>query len=427
MRLTNFSRKPIFYGWYVIGALFFTMFLGVGVGQSFGIFVSIWQTEFNTTVSAISIAASIGTFIAGLGGLILGWTIDRIGGRKVLAVSVFLLGTGCLLISRINNVFMLIPFFGILMSFANGGLSGGPPGVIASHWFQKYRGTATSIIASGGAAGGLLFVPFMSYLTVFTNWRFSWLIIGAFILFVGTPLIYFVIRDRPENLNLTQDGEDNFSAPKHQVKIDHGPLFPQKWVDPFKSFPMWQLSISYLVCGITTSSIAVHYVRWAISEDISPGTAALAFGLLSGINAFGVIIIGRLSDKIPRRILLGCVYLTRCLAFLLLVFFKGPTALWTFSVIGGASWLATVPLTSSLTADIYSVKHLGILLGTVNLWHAIGGAIAVYLFGVIFDHISSYDPAFIGCSITLLIAGLLSLSINEKRYSVRYLKKTMEV
>ena len=67
MRLTNFSRKPIFYGWYVIGALFFTMFLGVGVGQSFGIFVSIWQTEFNTTVSAISIAASIGTFIAGLG------------------------------------------------------------------------------------------------------------------------------------------------------------------------------------------------------------------------------------------------------------------------------------------------------------------------------------------------------------------------
>ena len=94
--------------------------------------------------------------------------------------------------------------------------------------------------------------------------------------------------------------------------------------------------------------MGVHYVRWAVSEDISTSSAAWAFGVLSAINAVAVILVGIFSDRLERRKVLGIVYLVRSSAFLALVLFPSTQAIWMFALIGGATWLATVPLTLSL-------------------------------------------------------------------------------
>ena len=60
---------------------------------------------------------------------------------------------------------------------------------------------------------------------------------------------------------------------------------------------MWQLSIGYFVCGITTASISVHFIKWAISENISPYEAAFSFSVLSAVNGISVIASGYFSDK----------------------------------------------------------------------------------------------------------------------------------
>jgi sugar phosphate permease len=84
------------------------------------------------------------------------------------------------------------------------------------------------------------------------------------------------------------------------------------------------------------------------------------------------------------------------------------------------SWLATVPLTASLTADVYGVRNLGMLGGLINMTHQIGGALAVMLFGLAFDSLGSYDLAFGTSVVLLIVAGLIVLTLNERRYSVRY-------
>lgn len=142
--------------------------------------------------------------------------------------------------------------------------------------------------------------------------------------------------------------------------------------------------------------------------------------MLSGINALGVLFVGSISDRMQRKTLLGIVYLVRGLAFLSLIVLPGASALWAFAIIGGMSWLATVPLTTSLAADVYGVKKLGTLAGLINMAHQLGGGAAVYIFGRIFDWQGSYDLAFAGGAVFLLMAGIVSLSIKEKRYSVRY-------
>ena len=412
-------RTGPFYGWYVAGALFFAMFLSIGMRQGFGIFVATWESEFGVGVAAISLAASIGWFVNGSSQVLMGWLIDRIGGRIVITVAALLLGASVLLMAAANSVLHLIVIYGMVMSLASAGLAGGPPGAVMVRWFQRKRGAAMSLLTSGGSIGGLVLVPFLTYLFLWTNWRSAWLIGGAIVLVLGVPLLYLVLRDDPADLGLQPDGVRTTSAGA-RAAAPSGPLFANRWRDAYRSAPMWQLSIAYWVCGVTTASISVHYVRWAVAEGISPATAALAFGLLSGINAIGVLLIGPLSDRVPRKTLLGAVYLIRGVAFLLLVVLPGSAALWSFAIVGGASWLATVPLTTALAADVYGVRHLGTLAGLINFAHQAGGALAVLLFGLVFDAQGSYDYAFLACVVTLVGAGLVSLSIRERRYSCRY-------
>ena len=422
------KREPTFYGWYVVGAMFFGMFIVLGTRQGFGIFVETWEKEWAVTTGAISTAAAVGWIMNGFSQPILGKLVDNFGGRIVVLISLTIMGITYLLLSMINSVIMLMVLFGFIISFFSGGIAPGTTGAIITRWFQKKRGIAMSIVASGGSIGGLLLIPFLTELMIATNWRITWIVSGIIVLALGTPVIWLIIRNKPDDMGLLPDGEKRATGTAasraQRARADQamkgGPLSSEKWQDSFKSWPMWQLSFGYFVCGITTASISVHFVRWAISEGIQTANAAWAFGILMGINAGGVIFIGLLSDYLQRRYLLATVYLIRGIAFILLIVLPGANAMWAFAFVGGASWLATVPLTTGLTADVYGVRNVGTLGGLITFSHQMGGGAAVLLFGLMFDRTGSYDIPFAVGAAFLLAAGLVTLTIREKKYSIRY-------
>ncbi|MDA0232012.1 MAG: MFS transporter [Chloroflexi bacterium] len=430
MRQPQKSSGP-FYGWYIVAALFFSTFIVIGVRQGFGVFVLAWEEDFGATTTAISAAAAIGWVVNGVSQPFLGALTDRVGARRVLIFGMLAMGLSTLLVAASTNPIMLAATYGFLVSFASGALSFTPSGALLARWFVRRRGMAMSLLTVGGSASGIIMIPFLAYFLLSTSWQTVWLVLGSMILVLGLPVLIFIVRSRPEDIGLLPDG-DIEDAPEPQPAgaagpVRHarriaavGPLATDRWQSSFRSAPMWQLSMAYWVCGITTASISVHFVRWASSEDISSSTAALAFGLLSGINALGVLFVGSISDKMQRKTLLGLVYMVRGMAFLCLVFLPGATALWAFAIVGGMSWLATVPLTTSLAADVYGVKKLGTLAGLINMAHQLGGGAAVLVFGWVFDSTGTYDAAFAGGAALLLMAGIVSLTIREKRYSARY-------
>lgn len=419
------SRGGVFYGWYVVGALFFATFLVVGTRQAFGVFVGAWEEDWEVSVGTISIAASVGWLLNGVSQPFFGRLTDRIGGRPIVIVSLIVMGLSFIAMAFVRNVIMLTVIYGFVISIAGGGLSPGITGVVVARWFRRRRGAAMAVLVSGGSIGGLVLIPFLTYLFLATNWQTAWVSAGVISLVLGVPLLWMILRSDPSDMGLNPDGDvDGRDAGGVTLVVSdkppEGPLAVERWQDSYRSAPIWQLSIAYWVCGVTTASIAVHFVRWAGSEGISPGTAALAFGLLSGINAAGVLFVGVVSDRMQRKTLLGMVYLTRAVAFAALVLLPGSSALWGFAIIGGASWLATVPLTASLTADVYGVRHLGILGGMTMMTHQLGGALAVLLFGFAFDAWGTYDGPFAVSVVLLIAAGVTTLTIDEKRFSARY-------
>jgi MFS family permease len=183
---------------------------------------------------------------------------------------------------------------------------------------------------------------------------------------------------------------------------------------------MWQLCGGYFVCGFTIALVSTHFVPFAIERGFSSATAATAYGLMSGLNVVGVLAVGALADRGGRKNLLGLVYALRGCAYLALLLAPGAWSLWSFAVILGFSWWATLPLTSSLTADVYGLHHLGILNGVVFTGHQIGGALSIQLGGMLHDLTGSYELIFTVAGLLLFSASLASFAIHERRYSMRY-------
>ena len=416
------SHTPIFFGWYIVVTCFFIAFLTVGVRNAFGIFVIPMSEEFGWTRNTISLAAASGFLINGITQPFLGHLFDRIGGRRVIIVGLILIGICTLLLSLTFHILFMLVVFSFFLSTALSGPSLTNTMALISKWFKRRRATAVAINTVGTSTGGLILVPFAMYFLQATGWRLTWLVLGLLILLLAVPLAIAFIRENPEALGLLPDGDKEYQMGEdsQREESDCGEFEVDHWIKSFRTAPMWQLSAAYVVCGVTTGMISTHFVPFAIERGVSPGKAALIFGLMMGLNSLGGIGAGILSDKFGRKNVLAAVYFLRGIGYVMLVCIPSSLGMWAFAVAAGFSWVASVPLTSALTADVYGLRVLATISGVTFMCHQIGSFIMVLLAGFLFDLTGSYTLPFAIAGSLLFPAALAAFTIKEKQYSIRY-------
>ena len=416
------TKNPIYFGWYVCAASIFIGFVAIGARNSFGVFVVPMSDEFGWNRFTISVAAALGVLVSGLVQPFMGQVFDRTGGRKLILISLVILGGSTIMLSLTFHVLFLVFMFGIVASIAQGGPALSNTAALMSRWFRRKRATAISINSAALSLGGLVMVPFSMYLLQATNWRVAWVGLGLIVL-LSLPLAYFFIHERPSQRGLYPDGAPE-PPPEAGGGLNEatGPLEVETWKESFKSAPIWQMAASYCVCGATTFILAVHFIPFAIEErGISGSTAATIFGYMMGLNIIGSLGAGILADKIGgTKNWLALVYLMRGMAYILLITVDSVAGLWIFASVAGFSWVATLPLTSSLTADVYGLKALGTISGITFMFHQIGGFGSVLLAGLLFDITGSYTLPFAIVGALLFPAALSAFTIKERKYSTRY-------
>ena len=422
MQATEQSKKPIYYGWYVCAATVFIGFVAVGARNSFGVFVVPMSDEFGWNRFTISAAAALGVLVNGLSQPFMGRVFDRTGGRKLILISLVVLGVATAMLALTFHILFLAFMFGVVASLAQSGPALSNTAALMSRWFKRRRATAISINSAALSLGGMIMVPFSMYLLQATNWRVAWIALGIIVL-SSVPLAYMFIHERPAKRGLYPDGDpappqDAGGAPRREAV---GPLEVERWQDSFKTAPIWQMSASYFICGTTTFVLSVHFIPYALDRGVSGATAAAIFGLMMGLNIIGALGAGMLADKLGgTKNWLALVYLMRGIAYVLLLTLPAPMGLWIFAAVAGFSWVATLPLTSSLTADVYGLKALGTISGITFMFHQIGGFSSVLLAGLLYDITGSYTIPFAIVGALLFPAAISAFSIKERKYSVRY-------
>ena len=401
------------YRWLLLIALCLIGFMTVGTRATLGNFFKTIIADLSWDRGTISFVVAVNLWISGLLQPFTGHLMDRFGARWLFAISVAVYGLGVALMGFTNSFVYLLVIYGIIVGAASAGSSMSLTNALLAQWFRDGRALAMSINNACGAVGQLVLVYISYLLLASVGWRPSHVYLGIAVLAVAVPMVLMVPRRRPDG------GSMSGTAARQAVAA--GPLETTSWLKALRSAPLWQLNGGYFVCGMTVAIFSVHLIPFATDRGFSPAIAAKAFGLMAVLSVIGSLLSGVLSDRIGRKNVLALAYLTRAAAFTLLLLWRHELALYVFAVLGGLSWLATPPSVIALTGEIYGLRALGTLGGISLLAHQIGGGASVWLAGAMHDLTGSYDLSFALAAVALVGASLISFSIAERRYSVRYM------
>ena len=432
------ARPGTYYGWYVMFTAMFIAGVTTGARNGFGVFVIPMSEDLDFSRTGISIAAGIGWLLNGITQPLVGHLFDKFNSRKVILISLLVAGLATAGLSLTFHLYFLIFLFGFVLSTAMSGASIGTLMPLLARWFVKRRTLVLGLVASGSSIGGMVLIVFSGYLVALFDWKVSWITLGAIVAFLAVPLGFMFLRNNPSEMGLLPDGDPDpatSGAPSPPAR-QRGLFEVEQWYHSFRSPPIWNLSAAYTVCGITVGLLSVHFVPYADGQlGVDPKLAATIFGVLTGLNAIGAVGGGWLADRFGRKNVLGTVYSVRCLAYLVLIGGLIATeraidipligsaalpSLWIFAILAGFSWIASVPITASLTADVYGLRALATISGISFLCHQIGAFISIILGGVLYDLTGSYLLPFSIAAACLVPAAIASYTINEKKYSVRY-------
>ena len=432
------QRKGVYYGWYVVATAMFIAAVTTGARNGFGVFVLPMSEAFEWSRTEISVAAAIGWLVNGATQPFLGHLFDKFNSRKVLLISLLVVGLSTAAMSLTFHYLFLVFLFGFVLSTAMSGASIGTLMPLLARWFNKRRTFVLGLVAAGTSIGGLVLIPFSGYLVDLFNWRVSWIALGSIVTFLAVPLGFVFLRNNPSEIGLLPDGAtESSSATATEAQTRRQGMFEvDQWKDSFRTPPIWNLSIAFTVCGITVGLISVHFVPYAQEHvGISATLAATIFGVLTGLNVIGAIGGGWLADRYSRKNVLGTVYAVRGLAYLVLIGglvavdrgitlpilgSPGLPSLWFFAILAGFSWIASVPVTAALTADVYGLRAMATISGISFFCHQIGAFVSIILGGLLYDMTGSYLLPFALAAAALVPASIASYTINEKKYSVRY-------
>src|SRR6202163_5072817 len=136
------------------------------------------QAEFGATRGAVSLAFTLTMLGFGLGGVATGKITDRFGIVAAMALSIAFLGLAYVLAGLSTTLWQFIAVhvligLGPSATFA-------PLMAEASHWFDRYRGLAVTIAASGNYVGGAIWPPVLNWGIQSSGWRLSYIAVGIF-------------------------------------------------------------------------------------------------------------------------------------------------------------------------------------------------------------------------------------------------------
>src|SRR3954452_6112433 len=149
--------------------------------------------------SVPAFATALAWFGSGLGGIAMGYLADRYGVRWTVMFGSLMIALG-LAISSLGQTWQLYLGHGLFMGLlGNAGLNA-PLYVYVSRWFDRHRGFALALIASGQYISGAIWPPVFDYTIAEYGWQHTMLMFAIFEVAIIVPIAIVVLKRPPEVL-----------------------------------------------------------------------------------------------------------------------------------------------------------------------------------------------------------------------------------
>lgn len=384
------------------------------VRASFGIFQLPIAQEFNWPRAEFSLAIAIQNLAWGFGQPIFGAIAERFGDKRAIVLGALAYAAGLVLSSAAVTP-QAHQLLAILVGFGIAGTGFGVILAVIGRASSEANRSMSLAIATAAGSAGQVFGPLIAeWLLSVTTWHAVFLVFAAAILAIVCILPIVKVPETP--------------AQSLQPHERMGHVVSKAIKDP--TFML--IFLGFFSCGYQLGFITAHFPAFVteLCGPIQPGsllhslgvqtTSALGAAAISVIglaNIVGTLTAGWLGKHYSKKNLLALVYAGRTvIAAWFILAPVTPASILIFSALMGALWLATVPLTSGLVAQIYGLRYMGTLYGIVFFSHQLGSFLGVMLGGSMYDAFGDYTLVWwIGVGVGAFSA-LIHLPVKERPF-----------
>ncbi len=375
------SEPESTYAWLRLLAALALMTLG-GSGM-YGIAVALApvQAEFGVTRGDASLPYTLTMLGFGIGGILMGRIADRFGVVVPVVIGALGLGSGFVLAGTAGSLLQFSLAHGLMIGFLGCSTTFAPLVADTSLWFNRRRGIAVAICASGNYLAGAVWPPILQYSFDTVGWRSTYVGLGIFCA-AAMLLLALAMRRRPPALDISSQAIQARSFGERPLGLSPNAL-------------MVLLVIAGVGCCVAMSMPQVHIVAYC--GDLGYG-AAQGAQMLSIMLAFGIVsrlVSGWICDRIGglRTLLLGSML--QGIALVMFLPFDGLVSLYVVSAMFGLFQGGIVPSYAIIVREYFPPREAGVRTGIVLMATLFGMAFGGWVSGAIFDMTGSYRAAFI--------------------------------
>ena len=316
--------------------------------------------ELDAPRSVPALAAALASFGTGLGGILMGWIAERAGVRLTTALGAVAVGLGMVVATQ-GGIWGLYLGFGALVGLLGNGAMSAPLMTYVTRWFDRRRGTALALIASGQYVAGAIWPSLFEQGIAAWGWQRTALAFAGVEVAVVVPLALLFLRAPPAAP----------AAGTHGAGPAEG--HPVLGLNP--NLVMILLTVAIFLCCVPMAQPSVHLVSFCTDLGLSPAHGA-----------------AMLSVRL-RAVLIGSSLQTVTLGLFLST--QDEIGLFTISAIFGLGFSGIVPGYVLAVRDLFPASEAGWRVPIVLFGGLLGMAAGGWLGGLIYDLAGSYAPAFL--------------------------------
>lgn len=349
------------------------------------------EAEFGISRGEASIPYTVTLLGFATGGIIMGRLADRFGIFVPLVVAAIVLCIGYVLSAQVTSLFWFTVIQGGLIGMLGSSASFGPLVADVSLWFDKRRGIAVAVVASGNYLSGALWSPVLGWAIAEYGWRDTHVGVGIVCLITMVPLA-FLLRRRAD----TSD----------ENTVDAASTNPTPFGISRKSLQVL-LIIAGLACCIAMSMPQVHIVAYCGDLGYGVTRGAEMLSIMLGLGVVSRLVSGFIADKVGGLATLLIGSALQCVALLFYLPFDGLVSLYLVSALFGLSQGGIVPSYALIVRKYFPAREAGTRVSMVLMTTVVGMAIGGWMSGEIYDLTGSYQAAFING----IVWNLINMSI----------------
>ena len=411
------GEKRFFYGWILVGVLWFCYGFGISPAYySWSVFAPKLVDELGFDRGNTGGVFGWFTFVYSGVGPLVGLSMARWGARTTMTGGFLMSAVGLFLMSRADSLIDCYIGFSILGGAGIGFATIIPCQTVAQHWFLKRRALAIAIIFTAGGIVGKIVTRYDSYMLEHYDWRAGWLYISGVSVLLAIFAAIFV-RDTPEQLGQHVDGEAPAADPSTKEddvsRIQIQPDTSEWTAGQAMRTPQFLLMI---ICGIafavpwgvSVSQMTFHFLDLGFEQAV----AASFVGTMALISIAGRFM-GLIGDFFAPQAVLSVALVLEGLGCVGLLFGETVVIAYvsiTLIAIGFGTAYISVPVVFS---NFFGRKAFGMTSGVRIFVTGIFNALGPWIAGMIFDSRGSYAIPFTGIAVLCVIGSIAAATLRH--------------